>query len=856
MIYSIFRYKKQLAWALLPILFFLRLQASAGETGSVFTSPNPGNFFHTTGNTGIPVLPQPQQVQVFDIATLPATLVADPSIPAATWQRLKDHWTKTRPAVAGAAGTLRLQLLGNGNVPGTNLNGAQLQHIGTEGYALVVRKGERLLVANTEAGLFYGLQTLKQLLRAGWKKEIVIVDWPVFPVRAIYDDISRGPISTVAYIKKQIERIAELKLNCLSFYIEHVVQTASHPDFAPADGKLTIADIRELAAYAKTFHVQLAGSFQSFGHFEKILALPQYASLGATPNLISPLDPRARQFLADVIGELCDAFDSPWFNVNCDETFDLGQGTTKPYVDSFGKVKLYAEQLRFLYDVVKKHGKQMMMWGDFAVDHPEVLDLLPKDIIYLTWEYGDQASFAKWIDPFAGRGLQFMVCPGILNSYRMFPDMTMARANIAHFAAAGEKAGASGVLTTIWDDGGTYLFSGDWYGVYVAAEKSWNTSGSDDDFDQRFEMAAYGTHNGAYVSALNNLMGLRRLALTYDLNDRLWQQQLLPDAGSRMILNNTGLGEANTLLHLAAPAAARTAAKLHPEDGATLRFAIAQYQLMLDTRNEIAQLAEQFDVNKNNSRWRLAATARVKKLAQRYRQLRATFGAEWLRENQRYWLDVTLEPFDKKINDLDGLAVALAGSGKDRDAMRLNILVSTDFYFQNWMLVGAFPMKQDQLPAFLYGETEAYNKAPKPGDMTQYQGKMYRWRKYASDNGGIIDARDYYTDVNNATAVYAYCSINTDEPAVVTAYLGLTGAAELYCNGERVMQLDGDGAAKAGETAWTLSLKKGVNAILLKYRLLPGQDNSFTFRLDPSQRVTNHKHKYQLNAKTETHDAE
>ncbi len=133
--------------------------------------------------------------------------------------------------------------------------------------------------------------------------------------------------------------MAELKINYLSFYIEHVVQPVSYPDFAPANGKLTIAQIKELSAYAAKYHMQLIGSFQSFGHFDKILALPQYKSMGETNTLISPLDPKARKFLEEVIGELCDAFSAPWFNVNCDETFDLNKGRSKAYIDSIGPAR-------------------------------------------------------------------------------------------------------------------------------------------------------------------------------------------------------------------------------------------------------------------------------------------------------------------------------------------------------------------------------------------------------------------------------------------------------------------------------------------------------------------------------------
>jgi N-acetyl-beta-hexosaminidase len=219
--------------------------------------------------------------------------------------------------------------------------------IGKEGYLLIWNLNEKVIAANTETGLFYGLQTLRQLIRGKWDKEIAIADWPSFEHRAVYDDISRGPISTIDFIKQQIERLAEIKINALSFYIEHVVQPLSHPDFAPANGKLTIPQIKELSAYAAKYHMQLVGSL-ILRTFRKILSLPQYKEMGDF-NYDSLIP--TRKFLESVIGELCDAFGSPYFNVNCDETFDLGK-ETKAYVDSVGKDR-YRDHMSFLHDVLK-----------------------------------------------------------------------------------------------------------------------------------------------------------------------------------------------------------------------------------------------------------------------------------------------------------------------------------------------------------------------------------------------------------------------------------------------------------------------------------------------------------------------
>ena len=75
-------------------------------------------------------------------------------------------------------------------------------------------------------------------------------------IRGILDDISRGPLPTMDYFKSCIRRFAELKINTLTYYTEHVVRTKSHPEFAPPDA-LTPDEIEELSCYAQKHHINL-----------------------------------------------------------------------------------------------------------------------------------------------------------------------------------------------------------------------------------------------------------------------------------------------------------------------------------------------------------------------------------------------------------------------------------------------------------------------------------------------------------------------------------------------------------------------------------------------------------------------
>ncbi len=834
-------------------------------------------FWGTVGAQDIPVLPLPVHIEQGQtpVSFQSAGLLYS-GLDTGMTGRLKGHWdtfSKTFPQKEPKK--IHLILLGKNRKNDALLAGfdsAWKDRIGTEGYLLFFTAKQRIIAANTETGLFYGLQTLKQLNRAGWKKELKIADWPSFAHRTVYDDISRGPISTMAYLKKQVERLAELKINYLSFYIEHVVQPVSRPDFAPPDGKLTIAQIKELSAYAAKYHVQLIGSFQSFGHFEKILSLPQYRSMGATANMISPLDTAAQHFLSDVIGELCDAFSAPFFNVNCDETFDLGKGSSKSYTDSVGVTKYYADHIKFLYDIVKRHNKKLMMWGDIALEHEEMLDILPKDIIYLTWEYGAQTSFDKWILPFQKRGLEFMVCPGILNSYRMFPDMVMATANIDGFVKEGKEKGATGVVTTVWDDGGAFLFSGDWYGVYKAADKSWNVNSTGKpSFDQRYTVTAYGDPGGQYIKALDTLMLLRKPALTFNLNENIWHQKILPDSGRQLIINNVEADMLLRILKTAKAAIGKAVPKWNQSDIATLAFAIDQYTLMMDTRKELPLVAGNYAKALVYSKKDPMETAGILKdvitpvtlLKERYIQLDKSFREAWLQENQLYSLDIAARPLTEKIENLSQLekgiqsqmgTLARISHLAPAASLRLAIKESSYTYFQNWLLSGPYVMEDGNPPAFLYSGDAGTEKTPKPGDLISFRGQPFRWQKYASPNGGITELADFYPNTTAGVA-YAYCTVTTDKAIQIASYTTSARGVELFCNGTRVF-----GNTQPVEQSGTreeeivLSLQPGINHLLFK---IPVSRNwSFSFRLAPGYTVTNQKHKYFLNSEKGNHEAE
>jgi hypothetical protein len=352
-----------------------------------------------------------------------------------------------------------------------------------QAYRLTVNNNFIRMEATTNTGLFYATQSLKQLFRYSIlsnKGEIVIpcmtiTDWPNFKIRAWQDDISRGPIVSIDYLKRLIPQLAECKLNAFSLYTEHTFKTKCHPDIAPTDA-FTAEEIKELEDFCKPYHIQIIGNQQCFGHFEEILCNPFYSDLADTKWNLNPAKEETYKFLEDHLREVASAYKSPYFNINCDETESLGQGAARAHVDSLGAETVYYQHVNRVNRMLRPYRKRVMMWGDIADQHPVILDNLDDDIILIAWSYVGIDSFDEFLQPYVKSGRNFFVAPGVSLSERVWPKHYEFRKNITNLCRDGYKNGAFGVINTCWDDFGESLTNCALYGLALGAETSWNAA--------------------------------------------------------------------------------------------------------------------------------------------------------------------------------------------------------------------------------------------------------------------------------------------------------------------------------------------------------------------------------------------
>src|SRR6266404_5809145 len=399
----------------LSVFSYLRLSASIG--GFIFLVSAVAGYA-----ADLKIIPYPRKVERVD-ARLPlrgnvtiAVASGDPEDRFAAGLLKEEIESATKAKVKIGGGSGGQILLTRRDAP---------TEIGDEGYVISVSAKNARITAKTAAGIFYGVQTLRQMIEADGIPAANISDWPAMRWRGLHDDLSRGPVPTTDYIKRQIRTSAEYKINLYSFYIEHTYAYKSEPLIGPPGGSLTEPEVKELVAYARKYHIDIVPEQQTFGHLHHVLKFEKFAGMAETPygHVLSPANPKTYEFIKTLYGEVVPLYPGPFLHVGGDETFELGQGQAKEMVEKEGVGNVYFNHMKKVSEILAPYKKRLMFWGDIAQNHPELLPELPKDIIVMAWGYNAAPNFDRQIVPFRKAGLDVMVCPGVNNWNRIFPNL-------------------------------------------------------------------------------------------------------------------------------------------------------------------------------------------------------------------------------------------------------------------------------------------------------------------------------------------------------------------------------------------------------------------------------------------------
>jgi len=405
-----------------------------------------------------------------------------------------------------------------------------------EGYVITPDGNRIVVIATTSAGVFYGAQTVKQIVSGDGDQarlyRATIRDWPAMR--------SRGPVPTLDFQKKQIRTLAAYKVNFFSPYFEHTLAYDSNPLIAPPGGAMTHADVKELVAYAANYHVEIVPEQEAFGHLHHVLKYEIYSPLGETSHghVLAPGQPGSLPLIRQMFAEINTLFPSRFVHLGADETFELGRGQTADRVKSVGIGAVYLDFLKQIADALRPSGKKFLFWGDVALSSPELVNTIPKDLIAVPWTYGADTSYVRFIAPFRNVGMETWVAPGVSSWNRVYPDNAIALVNIQRFVRDGQRLGATGMINTSWDDDGEALFNQTWYGDLFGAAAGWQEGESSiDSFASSYGRVFHGDLSGKIDEAQRQLSAAHALlsnAKVGDASDYLFWLDPWTDEGRSM----------------------------------------------------------------------------------------------------------------------------------------------------------------------------------------------------------------------------------------------------------------------------------------------------------------------------------
>lgn len=415
-----------------------------------------------------------------------------------------------------------------------------------QAYELIAASDQLIIRAEGEAGIFYGTQTLLQLLKNGVDGAFVpglrICDWPDIPQRACHYDTKHHQ-DRRGYVESFIRDLARYKINMLVWEWEDKFLYPSHPEIG-APGAFTMEEMQEITHFAKQYHVQLVPLVQGLGHVSFILKWPQYSHLREIPASnweFCPLKEESYDLLSDLWMDAIEATPgSEYIHIGSDETYELGKcEECRQKAEELGKSGLYHLFIKKAGTPLQALGRRVMVWErpmGWTVSDSPAQGIEPLNNMVLMEDYRYESYDFKYAREAKATGHEIFAYdpnPGIEPLFLPYFYKLRGEGDQEHeatnalqrsYETISQAAGSGhfdGMINTSWDDSG--LHNQVWMLSFInSAEWAW--SGNDpsaEEFIDKFFLNYY----GASSTDMKELFHLLNRAAYYyykSLERRVW----------------------------------------------------------------------------------------------------------------------------------------------------------------------------------------------------------------------------------------------------------------------------------------------------------------------------------------------
>jgi hypothetical protein len=408
----------------------------------------------------------------------------------------------------GRAGVVRLAIQ-----PGSVAIGQALDRdksaLAEQAYQMDLSPTEVRVTANAPTGLFYGVETLAQLLKpANGALQLPagrIVDWPDLQLRAIYWDDAHH-LDQPFYLMNALRQAASFKINAFVIKLEGHFSYKSAPAVVEPYA-LSPTDLQQLTDYGLRYHIQLVPFLDGPAHIAFILKHPEYAALREIPESnyeLCATNPDSYKLLTGMYRDLLEANRGvKYFFLSTDEPYYIGKVNNPQCQEAAraqelgGVGKLLGEFLSKTASVLHDQGRTVFFWGEYPLTPDDIPSLPPYLVNGETYGHAFDAAFRA-------RGIRETIYVSTQGEEPLFPDyFILPESEKVHAGRAGtprvedairrivsdparQEGDVLGAVVAAWADAGLHTETF-WLGYATIAAAAWNPGGA----GARESMAAF-----------------------------------------------------------------------------------------------------------------------------------------------------------------------------------------------------------------------------------------------------------------------------------------------------------------------------------------------------------------------------
>ncbi len=445
------------------------------------------------------LLPQPQKIELLNGKGINYYSLQTLFIDGNFSRPVSGEPLKSLPlANKSGPGVLTLTLSANNDLPQS-----------PEGYILEIKDGQVIIRARDKAGLFYGCQTLLQLLEDTRDQQIdipacSITDYPDIAYRAVHLDLKHH-VDAGHYYYDMIDRLARVKINAIIVEFEDKLRYRKSP-LVGSGNAISVDEFTAISGYAKERNIEISPLVQGLGHASFILKHPEYKKLRddtASDWAFDPMNPETYTLQFSLYEDAIAATPyGKYLHVGGDEVGHLGMSELSRQ-SGLTAFELQMQWLRKVCEFARSHNRIPIFWDDMVfklsglyqttwdatVPAQEVekiwkenknkldenINLFPAECVFMRWNYDspDIPGNHHALDWYKSHNLKVMAATAAQTMWPMLPRDRSNFQPIKDFCKITYEKKLDGILCTAWDDCSPH-FETYWRGLYDFAFFSWH----------------------------------------------------------------------------------------------------------------------------------------------------------------------------------------------------------------------------------------------------------------------------------------------------------------------------------------------------------------------------------------------